>query len=337
MALMQTRRQVLTALSLAGSAGLLGAPVVLAAEGVLETPTVRFRKISSQGGICDAPARIVGELLRAEGFADVRFVPFGPGDATQAVGGGMFDFALNFASSLTAAIDRGVAITVLAGIHAGCFGLFGHEVIRGIADLKGKSVAVGSMGSPAHLFVAAMASQVGIDPGTDIHWITAPGSDAIELFIDGKVDAFFAFPPQPQELRARQIGHLVVDSAVDRPWSQYFCCLLYGNTGYVQKYPVATKRVVRAILKATDLCASQPERVARQLSDDGAAEPYERLLEVLRELPYDRWREYDPEDTMRFYALRLHEAKLIKSTPNKIIADGTDWRFLEEVKRELKA
>ena len=337
MALMQTRRQVLTALSLAGSAGLLGAPVVLAAEGVLETPTVRFRKISSQGGICDAPARIVGELLRAEGFADVRFVPFGPGDATQAVGGGMFDFALNFASSLTAAIDRGVAITVLSGIHAGCFGLFGHEVIRGIADLKGRRVAVASMGSPAHLFVAAMASQVGIDPGTDIHWITAPSPNSIELFIDGKADAFLGFPPQPQELRARQIGHLVVDSAVDRPWSQYFCCLLYGNTGYVQKYPVATKRVLRAILKATDLCASQPERVARQLFDDGAAESYDRLLEVLRELPYDRWREYDPEDTMRFYALRLHEAKLIKSTPNTIIADGTDWRFLNELKRELKA
>jgi len=196
---------------------------------------------------------------------------------------------------------------------------------------------VGSMGGPSHLFVAAMASQVGIDPGTDIHWITAPGGKSIELFIDGKADAFLGFPPQPQELRARQIGHLVVDSAVDRPWSQYFCCLLYGNTGYVQKYPVATKRVLRAILKATDLCASQPERVARQLFDDGAAEPYDRLLEVLRELPYDRWREYDPEDTMRFYALRLHEAKLIKSTPNKIIADGTDWRFLNEVKRELKA
>jgi len=335
MALIQTRRGFLGGIAAAGAAGLLGAPAALAAEGVLETPIVRLPKISQS--ICAAPAYIAGELLRAEGFADVRFVPFGPGDATQAVGGGMFDFALNFASSLTAAIDRGVPITVLAGIHAGCFGLFGHEVVRGIADLKGRSVAVGSMGSPAHLFVAAMASQVGIDPGTDIHWITAPGGKSIELFIDGKVDAFFAFPPQPQELRARQIGHLVVDSAVDRPWSQYFCCLLYGNTGYVQKYPVATKRVLRAILKATDLCASQPERVARQLLEEGAAEPYARLLEVLRELPYDRWREYDPEDTMRFYALRLHEAKLIKSTPNKIIADGTDWRFLKELKRELKA
>jgi ABC-type nitrate/sulfonate/bicarbonate transport system substrate-binding protein len=117
-------------------------------------------------------------------------VPSGPDDATQAVGDGTLDFALNFVSSLTAAIDRGAAITVLAGIHAGCFGLFGREVIRGIADLKGRSVAVGSMGGPAQLFVAAMASQVGIDPGTDIHWVAAPGRASIELFINGKADAF---------------------------------------------------------------------------------------------------------------------------------------------------
>jgi len=27
---------------------------------------------------------------------------------------------------------------------------------------------------------------------------------------------------------------------------------------------------------------------------------------------------------------------LIKSTPQQIIANGTDWRFLNELKRELK-
>jgi len=41
--------------------------------------------------------------------------------------------------------------------------------------------------------------------------------------------------------------------------------------------------------------------------------------------------------TVRFWALRLHEVGMIKSDPNKIIADGTDWRFLNELKRELKA
>ena len=28
---------------------------------------------------------------------------------------------------------------------------------------------------------------------------------------------------------------------------------------------------------------------------------------------------------------------MIKSTPQQIIAEGTDWRFLNEIKRELKA
>jgi len=60
-------------------------------------------------------------------------------------------------------------------------------------------------------------------------------------------------------------------------------------------------------------------------------------LEALRENFYDRWREYDPEDTVRFYALRLRDVGFIKSTPQKIIAESTDWRFLNELRRELKA
>ena len=60
------------------------------------------------------------------------------------------------------------------------------------------------------------------------------------------------------------------------------------------------------------------------------------MRQVLREIPDDRWRTYDPEDTVRFYALRLREAGMIRSTPQKIIAQGTDWRFLNELKKELK-
>jgi NitT/TauT family transport system substrate-binding protein len=52
--------------------------------------------------------------------------------------------------------------------------------------------------------------------------------------------------------------------------------------------------------------------------------------------PHSQWREYDPEDSVRFYALRLHEGGMIKSTPQKILAQGTDWRFLNELRRELK-
>ena len=94
---------------------------------------------------------------------------------------------------------------------------------------------------------------------------------------------------------------------------------------------------MRAILKATDLCAQEPERAARFVVDNGYAPRYDYTVQTLKEVPYNAWRTYDPEDTLRFYALRLHEVGMIKSTPQKIIAQGTDWRFLNELKRELKA
>jgi len=112
--------------------------------------------------------------------------------------------------------------------------------------------------------------------------------------------------------------------------------MLAANPEYVRNHPVAT-RVVRAILKATDLCATDPERAARQLVDGGFTRRYDYALQTLRENPYDKWREYDAEDTIRFYALRMHEVGFIKSTPQKIIADHTDWHFFNELKRELKA
>ena len=137
-------------------------------------------------------------------------------------------------------------------------------------------------------------------------------------------------------MRARHIGQVIFDTAVDRPWSQYFCCMLVGNREFIRKNPVATKHVVRAILKATDRCDSEPERVASAIVDRGFADRSDPLLQILKDNPY-KWREYNAEDTVRFYALRLQEAGLIKSSPPKIIAEGTDWRFLDELKRELKA
>jgi NitT/TauT family transport system substrate-binding protein len=105
----------------------------------------------------------------------------------------------------------------------------------------------------------------------------------------------------------------------------------------VRNHPVATKRVLRAVLKAADFCAAEPGGAARQLVEGGFTARYDYALETMRDVVYDKWRDYDAEDTVRFFALLLREAGIIKSTPQKIIADGTDWRFLNELKRELKA
>jgi len=95
--------------------------------------------------------------------------------------------------------------------------------------------------------------------------------------------------------------------------------------------------VLRAILKAADVCASEPKRAAQLLVDRGDATRYDYALQALSEIRYDVWRDYSPEDALRFYALRLHEARLIETSPQKLLAEHTDWHFLDEIKRELKA
>ena len=181
-----------------------------------------------------------------------------------------------------------------------------------------------------------MVALVGLDPRKDVKFVEHPAAECKRLLAEGKVDAYLAFPPDAQELRARKVGHVVVNSAVDRPWSQYFCCIATGHREFVRKHPIATKRALRAILKAADICALEPDRAARALVDGGFTSRYDYALETMKDVPYKTWRVYDPEDSVRFYALRLREAGMIKSAPQRLIAEGTDWRFLNELKKELK-
>jgi len=315
--------------------GLLGADRELAAaERPLETTKIRLARVPS---ICRAPQYMTEELLRSEGFTDVSYIRLPEtNDATEAIVANDVDITMQYVGPSIMQIDAGKPLVVLAGIQPGCFELFGTQRIRSVRDLKGKTVAVEGFTASAYTFIASMMTYVGLDPRKDVTWSVISPSEAKQQLAEGKVDAFLATPPDPQELRAKGIGHVVVNSVTDRPWSQYFCCMVVCHREFVRTKPVATKRALRAILKAADACASDPAPVARFLVDKGYAEHYDYALQALREISYNKWREYDHEDTVRFYSLRLHEAGIVKSSPNKIIAQGTDWRLLNELKRELK-
>ena len=333
-----SRRQLLGGLTLAGTAGLLGLhPRPAAAEPPPEITRIRLHKMP---GICIAPQYVAEELLHAEGFTEVHYVQAEVTELTRAIyrllASGDLDISMAFAPPFIIQLDAGAPVVLLGGVHVGCFELFGTERVHAIRDLKGKSVAIPEHGGVHHLFLASMAQYVGLDPRKDINWVLQPPAESVQLLAEGKIDALVGFPPVPQELRAKQIGHAVVNSAVDRPWSQYFCCIVTGNREFVRKHPVATKRALRAILKATDVCALEPNRAAQALVDKGYAQRYDYALQTMQEIPYNRWREYDPEDTVRFYALRLHEIGMIKSAPQKIIEKGTDWRFFNELRKEMK-
>jgi NitT/TauT family transport system substrate-binding protein len=329
-----TRRRFLsTAVTITG-AYLLRQPETVLAEPPPEITTIRFNYFPA---ICLAPQYLAEELLRLEGFSQIEYPRGVQVNKTDAVPV-QADLWMNPTPGMVADVDGGLPIVALAGIHAGCYELFASDRVRAIRDLKDRTVAVGQIGALDHIFISSMVAYVGMDPKKDIDWKVAGTSEAaLDLFITGKADAYLGFAPQPQELRARGIGHPILSTTRDRPWSQYFCCMLVARREFVQKYPVATKRALRGVLKAADICAENPERAARFMAAKGYEPRYELGLEVLKSLPYRRWREANPEDSMRFYSLRLHEANIIKSTPQKLIAQGSDWRFLNELKRELKA
>jgi NitT/TauT family transport system substrate-binding protein len=331
-----SRRRFLGGVTLAGTAGLLGLHARrVAAEPPPETTTLKLPK---QSTICGAPLFVAEELFKTEGFSDVQFVRKATNTETyEALAAGELHFNQQaIGGTILLQLDAGVPVVVLAGVHVGCYELFATEQVRTVRDLKGRTVSLSELRTGRHAFLVTVLKHVGLDPHRDVNVIVQPPTQAMQRLADQQIDAFVGFPPEPQELRAKHIGHVLVNSTLDRPWSHYFCCMLVASREFVRRHPIASKRALRAILKAGNICALEPERAARLLVDKGYVERHDYALQTLQELPYAKWREYDPEDSVRFYALRLHEAGLIKSTPQKIIAQHTDWRFFNELKQELK-
>src|SRR5262249_257141 len=156
-----------------------------------------------------------------------------------------------------------------------------------------------------YTFLAAMLAYVGLDPRKDVRWSVRGPEESMRLLGEGKIDAFMAYPPYAQQIRAQKIGHVVVNTVTDRPWSQNYCCMPPARREFGDRNPVATKRAMRAFVKAYQICASEPERTARFLVDKRYSTHYDYTVQALKEMIYTKWRDYDPESTLNFYALRM--------------------------------
>ena len=336
---MQNRRHFLKAGVSVAAAGLTGAGVLtgahrtLAEEAPPETTSLLLPKYPAT---CLAPLEILDDLLREEGFAEVRYLE-GTAAKTPAelFARGEIDFDQDFSPVAIVPIDAGAPMVMLAGVHAGCFELVARESIRSVSDLKGRNVGLPWAGDAQEIIVRIIVANVGLDPAKDINWVIHGPRNPKELLDKGEIDAFLTVPPWAQELHAHDFGHVILNSTLDRPWSQYLCCMLIGHADFVRRNPIATKRVVRAMIRATDICAAKPDWVAQRLVDRGVTPRYDYARQGLDDVSYRNWRDYDPEDAVRFWALRLRELGMIKSSPDKIIATGTNWRFLKEVRKEL--
>src|SRR5262245_38781630 len=231
------RREFVGGLTLAGAAGLLGVGSDTASA---EPPpeTTRLRLIRTPA-TCVAPQFIAEELLQAEGFTDVQYIQRAGYPQARLMASGEFDIVVSFLPTQIVLIDMGAPVVVLAGSHVGCAELFAARHIRTLRDLKGKTVAVSSKDPLAadRAFAAMYVASVGLRPERDINFVVHSWEESSRLFAEGKIDAFSPAPPEAPEMRAKKIGHVLVNNTVDRPWSQYFCCMVVGHRDFVRKNP----------------------------------------------------------------------------------------------------
>lgn len=203
MPITQTRRRFLATTVSAGAAGLLRPSPVAADDERLETTSVRFFK---NAVICVVPQYAAEALLRAEGFTDVSYVEVQPADEVpKAIADGRVDFTMSFAVNHIQTIDRGAPITILGGVHIGCYELFAREGIGSITELKGKQVGL-QTGSPALLRL--MATQVGLDPDKDLRWVTDPKEKPLELFAQGCTRFCWLSDPTLRQWEANSYAHI---------------------------------------------------------------------------------------------------------------------------------
>ena len=314
----QSRRDFLASLSAAGAAGVLGARRSLADEEAAGDdhgpPDHEPQAFASRPNI------VAGSCCARTASPTSAIVPAmkGPPGAVM-IGRGEADFTSTFAASVILPIDAGEPITALAGIHPGCYELFAHERVQTIVRSEGQDAWPYRRSAPARTSTSAcMAKPMsGSIPQRDIEWVTGPGTP-MELFAAGEVDAFLGFPPEPQELRAREIGQVILNTG-DRP-AVVAVLLLHAA-----RQPRTSSATIRWRPSACCAPSSRPTDYLRRRAEPRratAGRPRLRRPARLRaadpdEVPFSAWREYDPEDTLRFYALRLHEAGMITSSPTR--------------------
>ena len=153
----------------------------------------------------------------------------------------MTDFDFNMPSMHIRSIEAGARIKILSGVHTGCWELRANDSVSGVADLKGKRVGVWALDDHPQIFLSLIVNYVGLDPIHDIAWAVVPprcrSSSTARLMRSSPSTTEFP------KVHSEKIGHPIASNLVDRPWSQYFCCMVAGSADYVEKYRLATKRV----------------------------------------------------------------------------------------------
>ncbi|HKY78210.1 MAG TPA: ABC transporter substrate-binding protein [Acidimicrobiia bacterium] len=302
-------------------------------DGPLETTSIRLFSVPPFN--CVAAMYMAERFLQEEGFTEIQYPKIAPKDVVNSWAEGAIDFGVFYPANLAPRIEQGDPFVLLGGVHLGCWQVVASGDIKTMRDFEGKTVSIVGPHFTDGIFMAMTLASVGLDINRDVKLVNYPPTEWARVLTSGEVNGVVAVPPFSTDLQKKGIGHVVVNSVSDPPWSNYYCCSPVANRHWMERHPAAAKRALRAMLRGADVVAKDPLGTARFMVDRGYTNNYDYTCDLLKEMPYNVWRDFDPSDSVRFYALRLKEAGVITSPPEEIIKQGTDFRYFLQLRQEL--
>lgn len=288
---------------------------------------------------CDAPLMVCERFLREEGFTTVQFLDANP--QLPALAAGKVDLAVPFVATLAAAVDGGKPFIGIGGLHPGCAQLWAPQSVPSLKDIRGHTVVVNGKTPDriSNIFIFIALKDAGIDP-SEVNFVVQPAADLTQLYLDGKSDLLFAWGPDAVALQSNPAnkGHLVLDQAMDAPWSREDCCVITTTQDWLAANPTAAKRALRAIYRAADTLKKDRSAAAKMATDSGlfgGPRNFELVRGAVNMVPYD-WRRYDLATSMRFHASLLSSVGLTKMTAEDAVTRGLDVRLEKELISELR-
>ena len=161
-------------------------------------------------------------------------------------------------------LEQGFDVKIAAGTHGGCMRVLTRtdSGVNGLADLKGKIVAVGDLAGPDKNFFSIQLAKLGIDPNRDVDWRAYPGNLLNVAVEKGEVQAFLSADPLAY-LWLKDSAYKEVASNLDGDYRDKSCCIVGLRGSLVREEPIVARAVTQALLDAAMFTAQNPQIAAK--------------------------------------------------------------------------
>jgi NitT/TauT family transport system substrate-binding protein len=227
-------------------------------------------KLGLSGGLCEAATQIaiINGYFEEEGV-NYKIINFtGTAEVPVLLASGQIDANQMMLASLGVLLNSGFDARVASGIHKGCLVIavpVGSD-IRSVEDLRGKTIGVPGLGSTPMVISKRVLTRAGIDASDEtgeVEFLAFGPGDLAVAMQNGSVDAIAIVEPGASVLVERGDARIIFDLGVDSKYRDEYCCVMVLNTQFAEGHPDVAARYVRALQKACEFIAQNPELTAR--------------------------------------------------------------------------